>query len=314
MPDVKSAAGYWVRPDMELIDLIIGAEGSLGIVTQMDLRLLPAPAYRWGFTAFLKNEENALCYVRSLRGEKVRGVDVKGEVRPTAIEFFNSGALDLLRRQKAENPAFSYLPQMPEEYHTAVYVEYHGDDEDAVSDAIMRAAEIVVACGGDEDATWSAMEPQGIERLRKFRHATPEAVNLTIDQRRRDEPKLTKLGTDMAVPDAHLEAVMAMYRDSLAASGLESVIFGHIGNNHVHVNIIPRNLEEYAKGKELYMEWARKIIAMGGTVSAEHGIGKLKADFLKAMYGEKGIAQMRAVKKVFDPQGLLNPGTLFPVA
>ena len=90
---------------------------------------------------------------------------------------------------------------------------------------------------------------------------------MLIDQRRQIEPKLTKLGTDMAVPDQGLTRVVDLYNRDLAASGLEAVMFGHIGNNHIHVNILPRNLGDYQKGKELYLEWARAIVA---TVSYTH--------------------------------------------
>ena len=139
----------------------------------------------------------------------------------------------------------------------------------------------------------------------------PEAVNLLIDERKRSNAELTKLGTDMSVPDEHLEAVIAMYNAGLRENGLESVIFGHIGNNHVHVNILPNSIEEYDRGKSLYLTWARQIVELGGSVSAEHGIGKIKVAFLKLMYGEEGIAQMRALKRLFDPEMALNVGNLF---
>ena len=113
------------------------------------------------------------------------------------------------------------------------------------------------------------------------------------------------------MPDDVLLKMMAAYRELLDTATLDYVIFGHIGNNHVHVNILPRNLDEYARGKALYLELARKALAWGGTVSGEHGIGKLKKPLLRLMFGEDGIAAMRAVKQVFDPAGLLNPGTLF---
>lgn len=115
----------------------------------------------------------------------------------------------------------------------------------------------------------------------------------------------------MSVPDAALEEAMAMYAGDLEREDLEWVAFGHIGNNHVHVNILPRDMGEYDAGKRLYMAWARRVVEMGGSVSAEHGIGKLKAPFLRMMYGREGVAEMLALKKLFDPELRLNPGDLF---
>jgi D-lactate dehydrogenase (cytochrome) len=115
----------------------------------------------------------------------------------------------------------------------------------------------------------------------------------------------------MAVPDHGLEKVMEMYNSELALSGLESIIFGHIGKNHVHVNIIPWTMEDYNKGKAMYQAWAKRVIALGGTVSAEHGIGKMKTALLREMYGDNGINEMLRVRKIFDPEGILNRGNLF---
>ncbi|MEA2069253.1 MAG: FAD-linked oxidase C-terminal domain-containing protein, partial [Verrucomicrobiota bacterium] len=116
----------------------------------------------------------------------------------------------------------------------------------------------------------------------------------------------------LSVPDDQLETVMRMYHEGLAVAGLEYVIFGHIGNNHVHVNILPRSMEEYEKGKALYLDWAKQVVAMGGSVSAEHGIGKIKTGFLEIMCGTEGIHEMRRLREQFDPAGMLNPGNLFP--
>jgi len=150
-----------------------------------------------------------------------------------------------------------------------------------------------------------------MEKFKAFRHALPEAVNRLIDERRKVEPTLTKLGTDMAVPDAHLGAILERYERDLAAAGLDYVIFGHIGNNHLHVNILPASKADYQRGRALYLAWARDVVGWGGTVAAEHGIGKLKAPMLEVMFGAAGIAEMRAVKRVFDPEGRLSPGNLF---
>ena len=292
-PGVKSAAGYYMADPMDFLDLLIGSEGTLGIITGLTLKLLPAPDAIWGLTAFLPSEKAALDFTQALRTR----------TSPAAIEFFDFNALNLLRKTPD-------LPPLPPEFHTAVYAEFHGP-EGAVESAVTEAAEIMAGCGADPDAAWVAADAAERERMRLFRHALPEEVNRLIAERKRDDPGLTKLGTDMSVPDGRLEDIMALYRQGLEREHLEHVLFGHIGNNHLHVNILPRSREEYERGKALYFEWAAEVVRMGGSVAAEHGIGKLKRDFLRQMFGEDGIAQMRALKAHFDPGGILNPGNLF---
>jgi len=300
-PNVKSAAGYFVKPDMDLADLFIGAEGTLGVVTEITIKLLPEPAEINCLTAFFASEGKALEFVRFLRAESSALVKLRRDKSPppTAIEFFDARSLELLRRMKAENAAFADLPELKPGFHTAIYFEFDCD----VPDAVIEKADQAIDC-------WFAEGAHEIEALKNFRHAIPEAVNL-IGEHKKRVPELTKLGTDMSVPDDQLENTMHMYHGGLAEAGLEYVIFGHIGNNHVHVNIIPRSMEEYGEGKALYLDWARQIVAMGGSVSAEHGIGKNKTDFLRLMHGDDGIREMQKLKHLFDPTGLLNSGNLF---
>ncbi len=311
MPDVKNASGYFTGDGMDLVDLFIGAEGTLGVVTEIELRLPEKPGTIWGVMAFFPSEEVAVKFVRSLRGEFAEDKDKPERSKPAAIEYFNRDALELLRRMKKENPAFSEIPDMPADFHTAIYFEYHGDDEDSVGEMVMAAVEHLEACGGSDETSWIAMNPHELERLKYFRHAVPEAVNLEIDSRRKSNPGLSKLGTDMAVPDSELENILRIYSRSLAGAGLDSVMFGHIGNNHIHVNILPNSMEDYDKGKRLYSEWASEVIRKGGTISAEHGVGKIKTELLAEMYGKDSMEQMRSVKRLFDPGNIVNRGNVF---
>jgi FAD/FMN-containing dehydrogenase len=91
------------------------------------------------------------------------------------------------------------------------------------------------------------------------------------------------------------------------------VIFGHIGDAHVHVNILPGSQEQYAQGQELMLDFARRAVALGGTVSAEHGLGKRKAHLLELQYTREQIEAMKQIKRRLDPQWLLGRGTLFPI-
>ena len=328
-PAVKNAAGYFVDPDMDLVDLFVGAEGTLGVVTEATLRLLPAPGAVWGLMAFLPSTAAVVGFVNTLRqgtGNRGQGTEVGGqrsevETPPTtnyqpptaqlaALEYFDSRCLDFLREHADELASKGIaVPALPDG-SACVYAEWHAPDAAAAETALMAAAERLPEFGGDLDACILADNPHDLEKLKLFRHAAPEMVNSAIDERRKIHPGLVKLGTDMSVPDARLADILALYEKDLAASGLEHLIFGHIGANHLHVNILPRHPADYDAGRALYARWAAQVLAWGGSISAEHGIGKLKRDLFRQMAGDAALAQMRALKKLFDPDGLLNPGTL----
>jgi len=310
MPAVKNAAGYFAQPGMDLLDLLIGSEGTLAVVTELVITLIPAPETILGVIGFFISEPEALNFIRAARGEKPLAQTPSLPTPPLALEYFDVNALNLLRDQKLKQGPTSVIPALPEKAHTAVYIELATTEADLETTAEALLA-LLEACGSSADTAWTAMTGEETERLKAFRHALPETINQRIGERAQKIPGLTKLGTDLAVPDDALLKMMAAYRELLDPAALDYLLFGHIGNNHVHVNILPRNMDEYARGKALYLELAQKALAWGGTVSAEHGIGKLKKPFLRLMFGEDGIAAMRAVKQVFDPAGLLNPGTLF---
>jgi len=294
LPQVKNAAGYYLQDNMELIDLFIGSEGTLGIITEIELRLLPLPAAIWGATVFLPDLTSSLRFVHAVRAE----------LSPVAIEFFDHCALNLLRK-------YAQVEDLQNDFHTAIYVEFHGQDEAVVRDAVLKLGQVAEHCGGSESNTWVATNPHDLEKLHLFRHATPETVNSLIDKRKRQDSRITKLGTDMAVPDSELATIINLYNKHLAEENLEAVMFGHIGDNHIHVNILPRSIDDYVKGKAIYLEWAQEVIKLGGSISAEHGVGKMKVAMLREMVGESGINKMQLVKMIFDPAGILSPGNLF---
>jgi len=313
MPNVKkNTSGYFNKSNMDMLDLFIGSDGTLGIITEIEIELNKTQISNWGVTIFMPNEDKALDLVRALRGESVFIGKEPMRLRPSAIEFFSHKALEMLSQQQRTNPAFSSIQEIKQNYHTAIFIEMEGDSNSEIWEGIKELGDVIVELGGDEDATWVANNPLSLEKLHSFRHACPECVNMQIDEAKKLDSKITKLGTDMSVPNEKLKQVMKMYNDDIEKNKLHAVIFGHIGNNHLHVNIIPKNMEEYKKGKELFLYWAEEVSDMGGAVSAEHGVGKLKVPFLQKMYNKEEIDEMRSLKKIFDPEQLFNRGTIFP--
>jgi len=302
MPPTKNASGYFAARDMELIDLLIGSDGTLGVMGEIEVRLLPLPKVIWGTSLLFEDELSSLRFVDRVRG------NVEGVV---SMEFFDSQALDVLRAQKKNSTAFGALPQIKPFVHTIVYVELHSDTKEEAMERLRQLGDAFCAVGGKLENTWVAMNQRDIDRMMFFRHAVPESVNMLIDERKKVDSRITKVGSDMSVPDDRLFEVVELYRRTLKENCLQSATWGHIGNNHLHVNVLPNNMEEHARAKEMFKEWAKVICPMGGAVSAEHGVGKLKAPFLAIMYGEDHIQEMRRLKRAFDPKWMLGVGNLF---
>ena len=301
MPSVKNASGYYIADDMDAVDLFVGSDGTLGIITEVLLRLQPLPPQIWECGLLLPDEDTALALTEMLRSH----------CRLASLEYFDAGALQVLRDRKAKDASLAGLTDVPEETCAILFAEIHAGSREEAFAQLLKISDYLKACGEDPERTWLGWNDAQVRRFKAFRHAVPESVNLLIDGRRKREPGITKLGTDMSVPDNRLRRVFAMYREGLSELGLQSAVWGHIGNNHVHVNILPNTMEEYRRAKELYGAWAQRVTEMGGAVSAEHGVGKLKASFLETMYGPKAIEEMRALKRFLDPDGILNPGNLF---
>lgn len=280
----KHSAGFPLYPGMDWVDLFIGSEGTLGVVLEATVRLLPVPGEMLAGVSFFATADDAL-----------KAVD---EWRPVPrlrmIEYFDAGALRLLSSSYAE---------IPGEARAALLIEQEIENDREIEQWIER----LDRANALTEQSWFAESDRERERFRKFRHALPEMVNAAVRQR-----GLMKMGTDFAVPIARNREMMAEYRRMLDPVFAERyVIFGHIGDAHVHVNILPRDENESEAARSLINELAKIAVGLGGTVAAEHGLGKRKKHFLAIQYSTDQIRQMEQVKQRLDPCWLLGRGTLF---
>ncbi|MDP8230313.1 MAG: FAD-binding oxidoreductase [Candidatus Gorgyraea atricola] len=285
MPAIKNAAGYYVKDNMDMIDLFIGHEGTLGVITEVSLLLGKTPEAVMSFFSFFPSEKDALSFVKDAKTRKA-----------LSLEYMDENSLDLLR-QKHKN--------IPTDSKAMVYFEqdYKKEDEASITESWMGLLERHSALA---EKSFFADSEKEREKLREFRHALPEMINEIVKTN-----KLPKVGTDIAVPEGSFPEMFAFYKERLIPSKIAFVIFGHIGENHMHVNMLPKTEAEFAKSRSIYMDFVKKAVSLGGTVSAEHGIGKLKHAFLEAMYGKKNIEQMAALKKSLDPACILGLDNIF---
>jgi FAD/FMN-containing dehydrogenase len=279
----KNTAGYLLRPGMDWIDLFAGSEGTLGVVTEARLRLLPAPAAVLAGVIFFPDDDRALDAVDDWRATRAR-----------MLEYFDVASLALLRGR---------FPEIPAEARAAILFEQELASED---DAELDAWSERIGVGALADDSWVALAASDRERFRRFRHALPELVNDTVRR-----SGALKMNTDYAVPLARNREMLAYYRSRLEREFPgRYVIFGHIGDAHLHVNVFS-SPENPQAATDLILEFARKAVELGGTVSAEHGLGRRKAHLLKLQYAPEHLDRMRAVKRRLDPQNILGRGVLW---
>ncbi|HEV2707686.1 MAG TPA: FAD-binding oxidoreductase [Pyrinomonadaceae bacterium] len=302
----KHAAGYHVAPRADALDLFIGSEGTLGVVTEVEVELLPQPEGVLSGIAFFARESDLLDFVREARAISLRtrgeAADENGDPSPRstidarALEFFDVESLHFLRER---------YPLVPVKAAGALFFEQ--ETTEATEDALTAAwLALFERHGALLDDSWFGTNEHDRAEMRQFRHALPLMVNEWLARHRQ-----RKVSTDMAVPDAEFPAMLDFYRTTLRASRLQHVIFGHIGDNHVHVNVMPRDAAEQAAARDIYTRFVERAISVGGTISAEHGVGKLKREYLRLLYGEKALREMAALKRAFDPACILGRGNIF---
>jgi D-lactate dehydrogenase (cytochrome) len=302
-PDVrKNVSGYYAMPEMDPIDLFIGSEGTLGVITEIELSLLPKVKGYFSGIVFFKKESELLAFVdeaknRSFASQMSRlAAGGPTVIDATLIEYFDGRSLRFISGK---------FPDVPGGMAGAIFFEQEttADNEDAVFEAWN---ELLEKHNAAVDESWFATNDQDREKMREFRHALPVAVNEFIARH-----KQRKVGTDMAVPNEKFPGFLKFYKDILNASGLDYVIFGHIGDCHLHANLLPKNDEEAEASRHIYGRCIAQAVTLGGVVSAEHGIGKLKAKYLNVMMGERYINEMVELKRAFDPKGILGRGNMF---
>jgi D-lactate dehydrogenase (cytochrome) len=299
----KATVGYLSVENMDAVDLVVGSEGTLGVITEMELRLIERPAHTLAISQHFDSEDRALDFILALRAQR--------DVSPLSIEYFDRNSIVLLREKRRREGAASEVPALPIDISAIVFVEWAMDAEEGLSPVLVVLEKLLADTGASLDRSWAVTSAGDREQLKQLRHLLPEAVNTIIAQRKRDQPEIHKVGSDIAVPIEHLREMMRIYRHSLEACGLQHLIFGHIGDGHLHVNVLPKTAGDMASALELYREFARQAVRLGGSVSAEHGIGKMKRDLLFIQYSADVVAQMRQIKQAFDPEERLNPGVLF---
>ena len=291
LPKVKSQAGFFVRDNMDLIDLFIGSEGTLGVITACELSLQKIPLNIFDGLVFFPKETTALIFV-----DKIKELKKKGELQPASLEFFDQNSLELLKGE------YSFIPFA----EAAVYFEQEVENEADYEVLFLKWQELIEESGASPEESIFADNSKERKKVFEFRHKIPQIINEFLR-----EKKQVKTAGDIAVGDDEFCQMYVFYKKIAKEAKIKYVNFGHIGESHLHFNFLPCNDDEGQRARKCLKVLCRKAVSLGGTISAEHGIGKIKKPYLKIMYKEQEIKEMAALKKYFDPSCLLGLDNIF---
>jgi FAD/FMN-containing dehydrogenase len=288
----KNTAGYF--PFQQPVDLFVGSEGTLGVITRATLRLIPRPAGFVSFFAFFRDTPAVVEAVARLRAQS--------DLLPRCLELMDAFAVEVVRRHATR---FT----VPEAARAILFFEEETGGE--MSEA--RLGEwlaFLEGAGALAQDTVVALDVEAREDLRRLRHAIPETFNALADSFVPAGGR--KVATDFAVPVAQLPGMVQRTLELVREWGVDLfTLYGHVGNGHPHLDLRARDAQELTRLRQLAHALCREAVRRGGTIAAEHGIGKIKREFLPDLYPPWVLDLMRTLKRELDPQAILGPGNIF---
>ncbi len=274
----KSSSGY------ALTHLLCGAEGTLGVITELTVRLVPRPEATMGARATFEDVHGCVAYVTEL---------IQAGVPVARCELLDAGAIRAIRSHLGLE-----LTEAP-----TVFLEFHGD-----ADAVRRGADIALELARDHGAAAAeaASDPEALAALWKARHQAYYAFLAA-------HPGMRNLITDLAVPVSRLAEVIDASVAAIERLGVPGYVIGHVGDGNFHLTLVypPDDAEAVARLDAAYAELVALTLAAGGTITGEHGIGLRKRKFVRAEHGD-AVELMWAIKDALDPAGIMNPGKKLP--
>jgi len=288
----KNSSGYAVDAVLDsgdLLDLLIGSEGTLGFITGLECRLDPQPGATAGVRMALRSLDDLADVVSALR-----------PLRPAALELLDRTFLELVSREGGP------VPGLLKDAEAILLVEFERANDAAARGAVGDAVRAVSAWTSEVE---TAITPEDAAELWEIRHAASPIL-----ARLPETHRSMQVIEDGAVPVTRLADYVRLVRRVTRLHGLDAVIFGHAGDGNIHVNLLVDTTKSNweVEVTAVLREVSAGVIALGGTLSGEHGDGRLRADALESVFGTELMALFRAIKSTFDPTGILNPGIKLP--
>jgi D-lactate dehydrogenase (cytochrome) len=303
---------------MDLIDLFIGSEGTLGVIAEVVLRTAPLPAAVCRAFVPVDSEPGAIALVGELRSS----ADI------SAIEHIDARSIEVVREDGVDRQLEITLPsgaavvllidlELPDAIADQdLWRQLENARDPAAADSpLLRFCRILDRFGVLDDTEIALPDDRArAAAFAELREAVPAGVNRRVAIAQQHDGTISKTAADMIVPFDRFGDMMTTFRRLFAERDLDLAVWGHISDGNVHPNVIPKTADDVRRGKEAILELGSAVIAMGGCPLAEHGVGRnpIKQQLLRQLYGDAGIRAMRDIKLVLDPNGSLARGVIFP--
>ena len=275
----RSVAGY------DLTRLLVGSEGTLGVITKAILKLIPLPEKTVTVAAIFTSIHDAIAAIDHI---------IMSGVRPSVIEFMDNSSISVVRE---------LLPESVREKGEAMVISEVDGPGTQVEEGLHRIEDICRKSGAV--IVSAARTPQEREKLWTARRSVSPALY---------KINPTKINEDIVVPRSKLPDLMNEIGKIASTNKVQIVSFGHAGDGNIHINVMTddKNEEEFKRAKKSVHELFEVTLRLGGSISGEHGIGMTKAPFLPMEVSDKVIGIMKGIKQTFDPNNILNPGKIWP--
>ncbi|MFC1876668.1 FAD-binding oxidoreductase [Thermodesulfobacteriota bacterium] len=290
----------------DLLDVYLGGEGMYGVITELTLRLIPKPKEIWGLGFFFEDPEDGMSFADELNATsfEVQGASL------AAIEFLDHTILNALVVHHPRNTRFNHTPDLVHHASAMIYVEIHGNQEDAIEEIAQTLMMMGSNFNGDPDKTWAFSGEPEMDKMRTFLHAAAETAILHIAKIRSKDSRITKLGLSISLEQDGLRTLVRRYEKELQKKHLKACFWGHMGGNSLHVDMLPESYGEFVKGRALLEAWAEKFPVSIKSAITSYGIGKLKKSIFLKTASKTTIDDIIQLKKQLDMNNLWNPGNM----